>query len=59
MYYERNDGTGRIEIETSLWDLAHAIRAVCRSDDEAFAVLESMIDEGRISIRAAALPTAA
>ena len=59
MHDERNERIGRTEIETTLWDLAYAIRAVSCSDEEAFAVLESMITEGRISIRAAALPTAA
>ena len=59
MDYEHKDGSGRIEIATTLWDLAHAIRAVSRSDEEAFSVLEWMIAEGRISMRAPALPTAA
>lgn len=46
-------------IETTLWELANTIREVSRSDEEAFAVLECMIAEGRISFRATALPTAA
>jgi hypothetical protein len=47
-------------IETTLWNLAKAIREVSSSDEEAFAVLEWMIAEGRISVCATAqVPTAA
>jgi hypothetical protein len=48
----------RQTIETTLWDLAHAIREVSSSDDEAFAVLEWLLAVGRIAVRAP-LPTAA
>jgi hypothetical protein len=48
----------RQTIETTLWDLAHAIREVSSSDDEAFAVLERMIAEGRVAV-CTPLPTAA
>jgi hypothetical protein len=37
-------------IETTLWELANAIREVSASDDEAFAVLEQMLAGDRISI---------
>jgi hypothetical protein len=37
-------------IETTLWELAHAIREVSDSDDEAFAVLEAMLAADRIAI---------
>ena len=57
----RQDEANRHEaIDTTLWDLAHAIRAVSASEDEAFAVLAWMLAEGRISVSAAAqLPAAA
>jgi hypothetical protein len=44
-------------IETTLWELANAIRDVSSSDDEAFAVLELMLAEDRISV--GAMPLAA
>jgi hypothetical protein len=47
---KRNNAT---EIETTLWELANTIREVSSSDDEAFAVLEAMLEEGRISVHAA------
>jgi hypothetical protein len=56
---ERNRSGEPVEIETSLWELAKTIREVCSSDDEAFAVLETMLAEGRISIAATAWPLAA
>ena len=37
-------------IETSFWELVNAIHEVASSDDEAFAVLEMMLAEGRISV---------
>jgi hypothetical protein len=37
-------------IETTLWDLAKAIREVSDSDDEAFAVLEAMLAAARIAV---------
>ncbi|HVN40810.1 MAG TPA: hypothetical protein VMW19_21815 [Myxococcota bacterium] len=53
----RKDGTA---LETTLWELAHAIREASNSDEEAFAVLESMIAESRISVCASSqLATAA
>ena len=57
---EQNHATDRAVIETTFWELANAIREVSSSDDEAFAVLESMIAGGRISVGATAqLPAAA
>ncbi len=56
---KQNHATGRTVIETTLWELANAIREVSSSDGEAFAVLESMIARGRISTATAQLPTAA
>jgi len=57
---KQNDVTDRTVIETTLWELANAIREVSSSEEEAFAVLESMITGGRISVIATAqLPTAA
>lgn len=49
---ERNRSTDSAGIETTLWELAKTIREVCSSDDEAFAVLEAMLAEGRISVQA-------
>jgi hypothetical protein len=47
-------------IETTLWELVQAIREVSNSDEEAFAVLKSMIAKGQISICATSqLATAA
>jgi hypothetical protein len=54
----RKETTDRDVIETTLWQLANVIREVSRSDEEAFAVLESMIAGGRISVGATQLPTA-
>ena len=57
---KQSHATDRTVIETTLWEFANAIRDVSSSDEEAFAVLESMIAGGRISITATAqLPTAA
>jgi len=42
--------TDRQPIETTLWELANAIDEVSGSEDEAFAVLEAMLAEGRISV---------
>ena len=41
-------------IDTTLWELVCAIDEVTDSDDESFAVLESMLAGGRISV----VPTA-
>ena len=41
-------------IETTLWRLVTAIDEVTDSDDESFAVLESMLANGRVRV----LPTA-
>ncbi|HXK25751.1 MAG TPA: hypothetical protein VMS55_23985 [Myxococcota bacterium] len=50
----------RTAIDTTLWELVQAIRNVSNSDEEAFAVLEWMIAEGRISVCATSqLATAA
>lgn len=38
-------------VETTLLELLTAIDRVVETDDEAFAVLESMLAEGRISLR--------
>ncbi len=48
-----HDGASSETIETTLLNLLEAIHAVTSSDDEAFAVLESMLDAGRISVVAA------
>ena len=48
---------GTIEIETTWWELAQTIRELSSSDEEAFAVLETMLTEGRISL--IAMPEAA
>lgn len=37
-------------IETTLWELVYAIHKATSSEDEAFAVLERMLAEGRISV---------
>jgi hypothetical protein len=62
MMREPNHATRYDAIETSLWNLANSIREVSSSDEEAFAVLEWMIAEGRISVcsvcATAQLPTA-
>ena len=56
----REPVTRQATIDTTLWQLANAIREVSSSDEEAFAVLECMIAEGRISFQSAThLPTAA
>jgi hypothetical protein len=46
----RNESPRYDEIESTLWELTHTIRQVSSSDEEAFAVLEAMLAEGRISI---------
>lgn len=58
---KHNDATDRSRvIETTLWELTHTIREVSSSDEEAFAVLEWMIAQGRISVGGIGhLPTAA
>jgi len=48
---KRHEAIEQRAIETTLWELANAIRDVTRCDDEAFAVLESMLAGGRISLR--------
>jgi hypothetical protein len=48
--FEHQPMMDRTAIETTLWELAHAIREASNSDEEAFAVLEWMIAEGRISV---------
>jgi hypothetical protein len=48
-----------VAIETTLWELADAIQEVSSSDEEAFAVLEWMIAEGRISVCATSQPATA
>jgi len=57
----KHQGTmDRTAIDTTLWELVEAIRKVSNSDEEAFAVLEWMIAEGRISVCATSqLATAA
>ena len=45
-----HEATDRQLIETTLWKLANAIHEVTSSEDEAFAVLEAMLAEGRISV---------
>lgn len=40
-------------METTLLDLLEAIHEVTSDDDEAFAVLESMLERGRITVVAA------
>jgi len=57
----KHQGTmDRTAIDTTLWELVQAIRNVSNSDEEAFAVLEWMIAEGRISVCATSqLATAA
>ena len=45
-----HEATDRQPIETTLWELANAIHEVTSSEDEAFAVLEAMLAEGRISV---------
>jgi hypothetical protein len=57
--FEHQHTTDGIAIETTLWELAHAIREVSSSDEEAFAVLEWMIAEGRISVCATSQPATA
>ena len=47
--FERPRSTNGTAIETTLWELVQTIREVSNSDEEAFAVLEWMIAEGRIS----------
>jgi hypothetical protein len=47
-----HDASGGTAIETTLWELANTIRDLSSSDDEAFAVLESMLAGGRISVYA-------
>lgn len=42
--------TNSVAIETSLWELALVIQEVADTEDEAFAVLERMLDQGRISV---------
>jgi hypothetical protein len=58
-----NPATRYDTIETTLWNLAKSIREVSSCDEEAFAVLDWMIAEGRISVcsvcATAQLPTAA
>ena len=46
-------------IETTLWQLVTAIDEVTDSDDESFAVLESMLAGGRISVLSTAPACAA
>lgn len=53
------DGASSETIETTLLELLEAIHAVASDDDEAFAVLESMLDRGRISVVAAQAARAA
>ena len=45
-----HEATDRRPIETTLWELANAIHEVSSSEDEAFAVLEAMLAEGRICV---------
>jgi hypothetical protein len=45
-----HEATDRRPIETTLWELANAIHEVTSSEDEAFAVLEAMLNEDRISV---------
>ena len=44
----------RVDVKTTLWELANTIRDVSSNDAEAFAVLEMMLTEGRISVCASA-----
>jgi hypothetical protein len=37
-------------MKTTLWELTNAIQEVTSSEDEAFAVLETMLAEDRISV---------
>ena len=46
-------------IETTLWELVTVIDEVTDSDDESFAVLESMLAGGRISVLSTAPARAA
>ena len=45
-----HEPTDRRPIETTLWELINAIHEVGSSQDEAFAVLEMILAEGRISV---------
>jgi hypothetical protein len=54
-----HEATDRQPIETTLWELSNAIHEVASSEDEAFAVLETMLAEGRISVLSAAPACAA
>jgi hypothetical protein len=45
-----HEATDRQPIESTLWELANAIHEVTSSEDESFAVLESMLGEGRLSV---------
>jgi len=47
------DSASSETIETTLLELLEAIHAVTSDDGEAFAVLEHMLDRGRISVVAA------
>ena len=46
-------------IETTLWQLVTTIDEVTDSDDESFAVLESMLAEGRVRVLSTARACAA
>ena len=45
-----HEATNNQPIQTTLWELANAINEVASCEDEAFAVLEVMLAEGRISV---------
>jgi hypothetical protein len=46
-------------IETTLWEIVTAVQEVASSNDEVLAVLEAMLEEGRISTLSRALSWAA
>jgi hypothetical protein len=54
-----HEATNRRPIETTLWELANTIHEVTSSEDEAFAVLEAMLNEDRISVLSVAPACAA
>jgi hypothetical protein len=45
-----HEATDSQPMKTTLWELANAIHEVTSSEDEAFAVLEAMLAEDRISV---------
>ena len=54
-----HEAPNRESIETTLWELVNAIYEVTSSQDEASAVLEAMLAEGRISVLSTAPACAA